>query len=154
MTLADHPRALALWEAAEGVYVNERDDAPEGIAGYLARNPGTCFVAEDAGTVIGVILAGHDGRRGFLYHLAVAEEARLRGTGAALVRAALDALKSAGIRRVGLLTFGGNEAGNAFWQRQGFAARETWLYRDRQIIEPEPKAPPAEVSEPAVPAQD
>jgi hypothetical protein len=49
--------------------LNNLDDSPEGIARYLQRNPSTCFAAEEEGELVGVILSGHDGRRGFIYHL-------------------------------------------------------------------------------------
>jgi ribosomal protein S18 acetylase RimI-like enzyme len=42
------------------------DDSKEGIEKYLKRNPETWFVAEAQNKIIGVILSGHDGRRGYI----------------------------------------------------------------------------------------
>jgi ribosomal protein S18 acetylase RimI-like enzyme len=66
--------------------LNNLDDTPEGITRYLQRNPSTCFAAEEEGELMGVILSGHDGRRAFIYHLAVAETWQRRGIGSALLR--------------------------------------------------------------------
>ena len=112
---------------------NDLDDSREGIGRYLKRNPDTCFVAEVGGALCGVILAGHDGRRGFIHHMAVAEAFRRQGVGQALVDRALEALKAEGISKVALLTFKYNEAGNAFWQAQGFELREDVYYRNRAL---------------------
>ena len=78
--------------------MNAVDDSPEGLARYLRRNPDTCFLAEEDGAVCGVILAGHDGRRGMFHHLCVAEAWRRRGIATELVRHAEDALRAQGIR--------------------------------------------------------
>ncbi|HEY9053665.1 MAG TPA: GNAT family N-acetyltransferase [Rectinemataceae bacterium] len=74
--MADYRSVLDLWLHTPGMGLNNLDDSEEGIRAYLARNPNTCFVAKDEDEVVGVILAGHDGRRGFIYHLAVRPEAR------------------------------------------------------------------------------
>ena len=79
MTIDDYQGVYDLWLATPGMGLNDRDDSPEGIAAYLARNPTTCFVAEKASDIVGVILCGHDGRRGFIYHLAVRPSARRPG---------------------------------------------------------------------------
>lgn len=129
MTVADYDAVYALWLSCEGMGLNDVDDSREGIARYLARNPDTCFVAEDGG-VVGVILAGHDGRRGYIYHTAVHPDARGWGIGSALVQRALAALKDCGISKVALVAFSRNEGGNAFWEKQGFKLREDLSYRN------------------------
>ena len=72
MIPADYPQVYALWRSTPGMGLNNLDDSEEGITRYLQRNPTTCFVAEEAGALIGTVLSGHDGRRAFIYHLAVA----------------------------------------------------------------------------------
>ena len=129
MTVADYDAVYALWLSCKGMGLNDVDDSREGIARYLARNPDTCFVAEDGG-VVGVILAGHDGRRGYIYHTAVHPDARGWGIGSALVQRALAALKASGISKVALVAFSRNEGGNAFWEKQGFKLREDLSYRN------------------------
>jgi len=135
MTIADYDGVYDLWISTPGMGLNTTDDSREGIARYLRHNPTTCFVAEEAGRIVGVIIAGHDGRRGFIYHTAVREEAQRKGVGTQLVKAALTALKAEGIHKVALVVFGRNEKGNAFWEKQGFSAREDLVYRNKALTE-------------------
>lgn len=135
MTEGNYDRVYALWLSCKGMGLNDRDDSREGIARYLARNPETCFVAEEDGRIVGVILAGHDGRRGFIHHTAVAEDCRGRGIGRALTEEALNALKACGIHKVALVAFTRNETGNAFWEKMGFTAREDLTYRNKALTE-------------------
>jgi len=135
ITPADYDALYALWLSCPGMGLNDRDDSPEGIAAYLRRNPNTCFAAEEEGRLIGCILAGHDGRRGFIHHTAVRPDCQRRGVGSALVAAALEALKTEGIAKVALLVFRRNETGNAFWEKQGFTAREDVCYRNLALAD-------------------
>ena len=104
-------------------------------AKYLDRNPDTCFVAEKSDEIIGVIISGHDGRRGFIYHTAVKPEYRNQGIAKMLVKAAMDALKANGINKVALVVFDRNKDGNAFWEKVGFTVREDLVYRNKTISE-------------------
>lgn len=133
MGMDDYEEVYRLWTATPGMGMNDRDDSREGIQKYLARNPRTCFVAEKEGRIVGVILSGHDGRRGYLYHTAVAPSERGRGTGTALLSAALAALEREGIGKAALVAFGRNEAGNRFWEKRGFTVREDLVYRNKTI---------------------
>ncbi len=124
MTVADLPEALALWNETEGMGLT-RDETQPMLAGFLARNPGLSAVLRGSdGVLIGAVLAGRDGRRGFLYHLAVAPAWRGRGAGRSLVEFALAGLRAAGIARALILVYSGNEAGKAFWRKLGWEARE------------------------------
>jgi len=133
MTGADYDGAYALWLRTPGMGLNTLDDSREGIERYLRRNPTTCFVAECMGDIVGVILAGHDGRRGYLYHTAVLPDYRRRGIGEALLRHAMEALEAEGIHKVALVAFRENETGNAFWEQMGFQERTDLSYRNRNI---------------------
>ena len=137
MTIGDYEQIYALWLRSSGMGLNNLDDSREGIAGFLRRNPTTCLVAQEGERVVGVILAGNDGRRGYLYHTAVAPYCRHRGIGSALVQAVLDALAAEGIRKVALVVFSRNQAGNAFWEAQGFTVRDDLTYRNRALVEME-----------------
>ncbi len=120
LTLADYETVLSLWQAAEGVEVAEGDGRDE-IARYLERNPGLSRVAEIEGEIVGAVLCGHDGRRGHIYHLAVATGHRGHGLGRRLVLECVDGLRRCGIKRALLLVAGDNAAGRSFWISQGFA---------------------------------
>lgn len=133
MTIVDYPGVYDFWMHTPGMGLNDLDDSKEGIEKYLKRNPETCFVAENNGEIVGVLLSGHDGRRGYIYHTAVAVNNRKQGIGKELVRHAMDALKQEGIHKVALVAFERNETGNAFWERLGFDVRTDLTYRNKNI---------------------
>ena len=88
MRIEDYDQIYALWLSCKGMGLNDLDDSKAGIERYLKRNPDTCFVGEEDGQVIGVVMAGNDGRRGYVYHTAVHPDHRHEGIGKALVDAA------------------------------------------------------------------
>ena len=133
MTPSDYDGVWDLWMSCKNMGFNNLDDSREGIEKFLIRNPRTSFVAMDGETLAGIILSGQDGRRGYIYHMSVREEYRRQGIGGKLVDRCLEALKAEGINKVALLVFNRNEAGNAFWEAQGFRAREDVRYRNREI---------------------
>lgn len=135
LTIDDYDKMYALWLSCKGMGLNDTDDSREGIRRFLDRNPDTCFGAYEADMLIGVILAGNDGRRGFIYHTAVSPKHRGKGVGTALVNAALEALGRLGITKTALVVFGKNEVGNAFWEKQGFIVRDDLVYRNRALVE-------------------
>ncbi|WP_031554976.1 GNAT family N-acetyltransferase [Oribacterium sp. FC2011] len=135
MTIEDYEKVYQLWLSCSGMGLNNLDDSKDGIAKYLDRNPDTCFVAEKSDEIIGVIISGHDGRRGFIYHTAVNPEYRNQGIAKMLVEAAMDALKANGINKVALVVFDRNKDGNAFWEKVGFSVREDLVYRNKTISE-------------------
>jgi ribosomal protein S18 acetylase RimI-like enzyme len=119
MVEEDIPAALALWQGLPGIGLRDAD-SPPAIARYLRRNPGCSFVAlSDAGELVGVSLAGHDGRRGYLHHVAVRPDSRRCGTGRRLIEACLAALSAEGIEKVNFWVKADNTAGLAFWNRLG-----------------------------------
>ena len=111
-------RSSRLWRRTEGVGLNESDTRPA-IAAYLRRNPRFSFVAEKDGRIVGAVLCGHDGRRGYLHHLAVARQHRQRGIGRQLVNACLAKLRQAGIQRCNIFIFANNAVGMKFWTQNG-----------------------------------
>lgn len=134
MTIDDYKQAYALWiECGNGL--NDKDDSREGIEKYLKRNPATSYVAVCEGEVVGVILCGHDGRRGIIQHACVSPKHRREGIGGKLVDLALAALKEEGINKVLLVAFKKNAGGNAFWESQGFTLREDLNYRNKALAE-------------------
>lgn len=135
MTIEDYDEVYALWLSCAGMGLNDLDDSREGIEKYLLRNPDTCFVAQEGDQIAGVILSGHDGRRGYIHHTAVNPAFRNQGIGTALVNAAMEALEACGIHKTALVVFARNQAGNAFWERQGFTAREDLVYRNKAICQ-------------------
>lgn len=133
MTIDDYEGVYQLWISTPGMGIRSVDDSKEGIEKYLNRNPETCFIAEFENKIIGVILSGHDGRRGYIHHTAVNTTYRMQGTGRALVNAATESLKDQGINKVALVAFGTNNIGNSFWESQGFEDRNDLVYRNKSL---------------------
>jgi ribosomal protein S18 acetylase RimI-like enzyme len=115
----DYEQTVALWRLVAGVEVAEGDSKEE-IRAYLLRNPGLSRVAETNGTIVGAALCGHDGRRGLIYHLAVAPAHHGQGIGKRLVQECLAGLRSAGITRSLILVAHDNPSGHSFWLRTGW----------------------------------
>jgi len=122
MTIPDYDAVIALWRASEGVGLSD-DDAPDAIARYLKRNPGMSFTAWEGAELVGAVLCGHDGRRGYIHHLAVRESHQRQGIGKALVVRCLAALKAVGIDKCHLFVFAANADAIAFWKSVG------WMWR-------------------------
>ena len=135
MDISDYEQVYELWLSCAGMGLNNLDDSKEGIKRFLDRNPQTCFVALEDQTVAGVIIAGHDGRRGYIYHTAVDPECRHQGIATRLVNEAMAALKKLGINKTALVVFSKNESGNAFWEKSGFTSRDDLVYRNKTITE-------------------
>jgi ribosomal protein S18 acetylase RimI-like enzyme len=122
MQISDYDDVMRLWRDCEGLSLRDAD-SPEGIAAYLERNPGLSFVALDASGIVGSLMAGHDGKRGYIQHLAVAEAARRRGVAAALVERCLAALLAQGILKSHVHVIDSNQPGREFWLRRGWHHR-------------------------------
>lgn len=132
MLPSDYDALIKLWTSSPDIGVNP-DDSKEYITKFLVRNPNTNFVAIENNEIVGNVMAGHDGYRGYIHHTCVSEEFRGKGIGTALVKAAVDAVKAEGINKVFLVVFKTNEKGNAFWEKQGFKIRDDLYYRDLRI---------------------
>lgn len=133
MTSQDYDEIYALWMCTPGMGLHKDDDSREGIERYLQRNPTSSFVAEESGKIIGAIMAGHDGRRGYIYHTAVLPKYRNQGIAKQLVEHAMCALEKAGINKVALVAFEKNTLGNGFWEKIGFTVRHDLVYRNKNI---------------------
>src|SRR5207248_5112263 len=100
--ISDYETAIDLWKRVEGIEIAE-GDAKEEVEHFLAQNPGLSRVAESEDSVIGVALCGEDGRRGYIYHLAVEPACHKRGVARLLVTECLNRLRERGLRRALIL---------------------------------------------------
>lgn len=135
MKLSDYETVYALWLSCKGMGLNDIDDSGNGVERFLNRNPETCFAAEINDKLVGVIMAGNDGRRGYIYHTAVHPDFRNQGIARTLVETVMKALKECGINKVALVVFERNQGGNDFWEKLGFTVRNDLVYRNRSIVE-------------------
>jgi len=146
MTMDDYDAVYALWASLPGIGLHDHEDSREGMAYYLKRNPESCFVAQEGAPhnhpgpadlpsqggncrIIGAVLCGNDGRRGYINHLAVAIEHQGKGLGRALVSECLAAMRKENIAKCNLVVFKSNDEGNAFWDAIGATRRDDALYR-------------------------
>lgn len=135
MKTEDYEEVRNLWMTISGFGIRSVDDSKEGVEIFLKRNPTTSVVAVEDGKIVGAILCGHDGRRGCLYHVCVAEEYRMRGIGKEMVVFCMNALKAEHINKVSLIAFTENDIGNAFWREIGWTKREDLNYYDFTLNE-------------------
>ena len=112
----------ALWQECTGVYLSDADSRGN-LQIYLDRNPDMSFIATAEGKAVGAVLAGHDGRRGYIHHLVVHPDCRRQGIGGKLVQRCLDVLGAAGIQKSLILIFNDNSEGIAFWKSLGWTLR-------------------------------
>lgn len=135
MKTDDYQQVYELWLSCKGMGLNDLDDSEEGIRRFLRRNPETCFVAENEDRIIGTIIVGNDGRRGYIYHASVSLEYRKQGIATKLVNKSLEALHQIGINKVALVVFSKNEIANDFWEKQGFTSRNDLIYRNKALVD-------------------
>jgi len=120
MVIGDYEEVADLWKRTEGVGLNE-SDTEDAISVYLNRNPGMSAVAVNSeGKIIGDVLCGHDGRRGYLHHLAVTQEHRRQGIGTRLLDHCFGKLGEEGIPKCSIFIYSDNEEGKAFWLHNGW----------------------------------
>jgi ribosomal protein S18 acetylase RimI-like enzyme len=122
MTIGDFDEVKALWQRSNGIELSNAD-TKESIARFLERNPGLSFVAHDGDRLVGAVLCGHDGRRGYIDHLAVSQSHRCQGIGRALVGRCLYNLVQIGIRKWHLFVIQDNQDAIEFWKKLGWAQR-------------------------------
>lgn len=132
MVIDDFDEVIALWKSSEGIGLSTADSR-ESIESYLRRNPGLSFVVRNEEELLGAVLCGHDGRRGFIHHLAVHTRYQRRGIGSRLVEACLDQLKIQGVQKCHLFVFTDNKKAVSFWDKLGWQDRVELTPMSRQI---------------------
>ncbi len=135
MQISDYERVFQLWMSCKNMGFNNIDDSKTGIERFIKRNPNTSFIAEENDRIIAVVMAVNDGRRGYIYHMAVHEDFRRQKIASKLLEKCLKALKKENINKVALLVFNKNNQANSFWEKQGFIKRTDITYRNKELTE-------------------
>ena len=104
MTIDDYDEVYAMWLITSRRALSSADERPQ-IERYLKRNEGLSQVAVVDGKIVGTVLAGHDGRRGFIHHMAVLPEFRRRHIGHALAEKAIERINSEGIEKTHIFCY-------------------------------------------------
>ncbi|MFC3769953.1 GNAT family N-acetyltransferase [Paenibacillus sp. GCM10012303] len=133
MKLDDYEEAVGLWRQTEGLVLSEADSKAN-IRSFLDRNSGLSAVCVEGRRVVGTALCGHDGRRGFLYHVAVSEPYRGKGIAGRMVEHCLEGLRLAGVTKCHLFTVENNEIGNRYWSGTGWRRRDGILLYSRDLL--------------------
>jgi len=131
MVIEDYDEVRALWEVSDGIQVSDIDSSVS-IERFLNRNAGLSFVARENDQLVGAVLCGHDGRRGYIDHLAVRSSHRRQGIGRSLVSRCLFHLMRMGIRRWNLFVLEDNQEARSFWTHLGWAEKVELVTMSRQ----------------------
>ena len=123
MTIDDYDEIFAMWQITSKRALSSADERSQ-IARYLRRNEGLSQVAVADGKIVGTVLAGHDGRRGFIHHMAVLPDYRRRHIGHALAEKAIAKIAAEGIEKTHIFCYQNNETGQNFWRDFGFEKRD------------------------------
>ena len=121
-SIEEYDKVVSLWNLSEGIGLSSADSR-KNIQSFLDRNLGMSFVAHDNNLLVGAVLCGHDGRRGYIHHLAVHPDYRNQNIGRMLAERCLIALKSIGIQKSHLFIFNNNQIGIEFWKKLGWTQR-------------------------------
>lgn len=139
MILDDYDDVYTLWINTENIGLRSLDDSKEGIGCFLKRNPHTNFVAIIDKKIIGVIICGNDGRRGYIYHTVVHKNFRNQGIATQLVNTAVEALQKENITRVCLNVMKTNEQGKSFWINRDWTEKDFLGFYSKSITDKENK---------------
>ena len=132
MSIGDYDRIVALWKRTTGIGLSDAD-TKENILRFLERNPGLSFVCESEKKILGTVLCGHDGRRGYIYHLAVDDASRKQGIGKKLMASSLEKLRLQGIAKCHLFLYTDNETAMRFYEKTGWMKRGNLLIYSKDL---------------------
>ena len=123
MTIDDYDEVYEMWQITTKRALSKADERDQ-TERYLKHNAGMSQVAVVDGKIVGTVLAGHDGRRGFIHHMAVLPEFRRKKIGHALAQTAIQKIREQGIDKTHIFFYQNNETGQSFWRDFGFEKRE------------------------------
>ncbi len=128
----DYDELTALWNSFPGTTMTGADSRKD-FEKFLSRNGDYCFSGFENANLIGSVMAGNDGRRGYIYHLAVGQSQQGKGTGMKLMTASENALKDAGIEKIHLFIYTDNTA-IEFYEKTGWHRRSDIAVMSKVLI--------------------
>lgn len=129
----DYEKIYSLWSSDPNIGLSSAD-SKENIGTFLSKNGNTCFLLKEEDIVIGSILCGNDGRRGYIHHLYIDKKYRSKGYGKVLLNKGLESLKEEGIEKCHIFIFCDNITGQSFWNENGFKKRDDLFVYSKKII--------------------
>lgn len=133
MKASDLEQAISLWTGIAELSFSAQFDTVERLTRFLSRNPGLSSVAKSDAVIVGAVLCGHDGRRGFIYHSGVDYSFQKQGIGRRMVERCFEMLRQEGIDSCFLFTSAANEQAQKFWKSMGFQNASHIMYHSRSI---------------------
>jgi ribosomal protein S18 acetylase RimI-like enzyme len=127
MTIEHYDAIMALMKRTSGIVIR-KVDSRENVERYLKRNPSLSYVAWEGENMVGCVMCGHDGRRGYLHHLAVEPTFRGQGIAHQLITKCLDKLEAEGIFKTHIDVLTTNGVANNYWAKRGWQ-RRTDIFR-------------------------
>ncbi|MEW5817134.1 MAG: GNAT family N-acetyltransferase [Spirochaetota bacterium] len=131
-SISDYEAAYSFWKKIDGMGLSSADDR-ENIDRFIKQNQGLSLVCKNGNKIVGTLLCGQDGRRGYLYHLAVDPLYRRRGIGTLLVEKCLERLRGCGIGKCHLFVYASNRTGQEYWEKTGWHLRRDILVFSKDL---------------------
>ena len=132
MQIEDYDEVFALWESTENVGLSPADRR-DNVAAYLLKSPDQSFVCRAGGVIVGTVLCANDGRRAYIYHLAVESSHRRQGVAHKLVELAMMEQEQYGIGKCHIFVYEDNHASIAFWKSEGFDLRDDLYIMSKNV---------------------
>jgi len=123
MEVADIPASLELWKHMEGLSIRGSDNIRD-LSDHVGKNPGHNFVAMYGDRLIGTVLGGFDGRRGYIYHLAVHEDFRKQNIGKELMERCFQSFRDIRVTKCHMMVLSNNTEAQEFYKRIGCEKRD------------------------------
>lgn len=118
---SDIENVLLFWKNIDGVHLHSNgEETYDAISSYLQRNPNLSFVAVCGSEIVGAVMCGHDGRRGYLNHLGVSTEYRYKGIAKQLLYRVEKELTKIGIKKEALFVLCNNISAQEFYEHIGW----------------------------------
>ena len=131
MQLDRYSELIDFWKSCEGIYLSD-DDEYDNLEIYLKRNRKSNFIVVYENEIIGTIKSSHDGRRGYIHHLAVKKEFRKQGIARELVNKCIEIIRAGGVHKYRIFVLDSNEGALKFWKQLGFK-EQIYNYRTFQM---------------------